>query len=53
MQTEQLLCWTGMVDTEHSTTSGSNKEEQQKMRRGIINSIVCAYTIVRILAKFL
>jgi len=26
MQTEQLLCWSGMTDTEH-TTSGSNEEE--------------------------
>jgi len=29
MQTEQLLCWSGMTDTEH-TTSGSNEEEQTK-----------------------
>jgi len=28
MQTEQLLCWSGMTDTEHSTTSGSNEEEE-------------------------
>jgi len=29
MQTEQLLCWSGVTDTEteQSTTSGSNKEE--------------------------
>jgi len=26
MQTEQLLCKSGMTDTEHSTTSGSNEE---------------------------
>jgi len=26
MQTEQLLCWSGIKDTEH-TTSDSNKEE--------------------------
>jgi len=26
MQTEQLLCWSGMTDTEH-TTSSSNEEE--------------------------
>jgi len=26
MQTEQLLCWSGMRDTEH-ITSGSNEEE--------------------------
>jgi len=25
MQTEQYLCWSGMTDTEHSTTSGSNE----------------------------
>jgi len=27
MQTEQLLCWSGKTDTEHSTTSDLNKEE--------------------------
>jgi len=27
MQTEQLLCWSGMTDTEHSRTSSSNEEE--------------------------
>jgi len=26
MQTEQLLCWGGMTDTEH-TISGSNEED--------------------------
>jgi len=25
MQTEQLLCWSGMIDTEHSATSASNE----------------------------
>jgi len=25
MQTEPLLCWSGMTDTDHSTTSGSNE----------------------------
>jgi len=25
MQTEQLLCWSGMTDTEHTTTSDSNE----------------------------
>jgi len=29
MQTEQLLCWSGMADTEHSTTSSSNEEEEE------------------------
>jgi len=28
METEQLLCWTGMTDTEHSTTFSSNDEEK-------------------------
>jgi len=28
MQTEQLLCWSGMTDTEHSKTSNSNEEAQ-------------------------
>jgi len=27
MQTEQLLCCSGVTDTEHSTTSSSNDEE--------------------------
>jgi len=27
MQTEQLQFWSGMTDTEHSTTSSSNEEE--------------------------
>jgi len=27
MQTEQLLCWSGMTDTEQSIISSSNKEE--------------------------
>jgi len=27
MQTEQLLCWSGMTDTEYFTTSGLNEEE--------------------------
>jgi len=30
MQTEQLLCWSGMTDTEHGTTSGSNEEEEEE-----------------------
>jgi len=30
MQTEQLLCWSGMTDTEHNTTSRSNKEAIHK-----------------------
>jgi len=27
---EQLLCWSGMTDTEHSTPSSSNEEDQLK-----------------------
>jgi len=27
MQTEQLLCWCGITDTEHNTTTGSNAEK--------------------------
>jgi len=26
MQTEQLQCWSGMTNTEHNTTPGSNEE---------------------------
>jgi len=25
MQTEQLMCWSGMTDTEHTAISGSNE----------------------------
>jgi len=28
MQTEQLLRWSGMADTEHSSTSTSNEEDK-------------------------
>jgi len=28
---EQLLCWSGTTDTEHSTTSSSNEEEASDM----------------------
>jgi len=30
MQAEQFLCWSGMIDTEHSTTSSSNEEDREK-----------------------
>jgi len=33
MQTEQFLCWSGMTDTEHSTTSRSNEEDQPQQLR--------------------
>jgi len=32
MQTEQLLCWIGMADTEHSTTSSLNEKDEPKSR---------------------
>jgi len=31
MQTEPVLCWSGMTDTKHITTSGSNEEEALTM----------------------
>jgi len=31
MQTKQHLCWMGMTDTEHITTSGSNEEEEARV----------------------
>jgi len=31
MQTEQLLCWSGMTDAEHSETSGSKKKKQHNI----------------------
>jgi len=33
MQTEQLLSWSGMTDTERSTTSSSNEEEEFRLNR--------------------
>jgi len=36
MQTEQVLCWCGMTDTEYSTTSSSNEEEKEAQ---LINSV--------------
>jgi len=36
MQTEQLLCWSGMTDTEHSTTSSSNEEEEVNIVENIV-----------------
>jgi len=50
MQTEQLLCWSGMTDTEHGTTSGSNEEDkywsdsQSKMTRMAITN-TSAYSL--------
>jgi len=29
MQTEQLLCWSGISDTEHRTTASSNEDAMQ------------------------
>jgi len=33
MQTEQLPCWSGMTDTEHSTISSSNEDRWQKKHK--------------------
>jgi len=30
MQTEQLLCWSGMIDTEHTTSGSNEKGRRQK-----------------------
>jgi len=35
MQTGQLLCWSGMTDTEHKTSS-SNEKEARKVDRHIL-----------------
>jgi len=41
MQTEQLLCWSGMTDTEHSTTSGSNEDETDpEVKVDILNAYI-------------
>jgi len=35
MQIEQLLCWSGMTDTEHKTSGSNEKEERAiKLERG-------------------
>jgi len=39
LQTEQLLCWSGMTDTEHST-SGSNEEAKHELVRILRNQII-------------
>jgi len=44
MQTEQLLCWSGMTDTEHSTTSSSNKEEEQDPQKNNCTDWIFQYT---------
>jgi len=36
----ELLCWSGMTDIEHSTTSGSNEVVVDYCFRGAINVIV-------------
>jgi len=33
MQTEQLLCWSGMTDTDHSTTSSSNEKDENDVTK--------------------
>jgi len=48
MQTEQLLCWSGMTNTELSTTSGSNEEEGVSYFRGCI-----FYSIMAVRSLFL
>jgi len=32
IQTEQLLCWNGMTDTEHISTTSSSEEEEEDIR---------------------
>jgi len=36
MQTEQLLCWSGVTDTEHRKTSGSNEEDQPASTQNLL-----------------
>jgi len=36
MQAEQLLCWSGMTDTERSTTSGSNEPAKNRNRQNFL-----------------
>jgi len=50
MQTEQLLCWSGMTDTEHSVTSGSNEDEEGstslwRNRFGMAHFVVALFVI--------
>jgi len=37
MQIEQLLCWSGMTDTEHSATSGSNEKDKRLFKSSHIH----------------
>jgi len=44
MQSEQLLCWNGMTDAEHSTTSSSNEDEDLILTIAL-NSFGTKYTL--------
>jgi len=46
MQTEQLLCWSGMTDTERCTTSKSNEEEDQLILKRAILLLVFEHFII-------
>jgi len=37
MHTEQLLCWGGMTETEHSTTTSTNEEADGFAKLKLIN----------------
>jgi len=43
MQTEQLLCWSGMTDTEHSKTSSSNDEEIRNQVSIVLSRLINLY----------
>jgi len=49
MQTEELLCWSGMTDTEHSATSSSNEEDVSYPRIQQANLPAYLHTILLML----
>jgi len=51
MRTEQLLCWSGMTDTEHSITSGSNEEASQLISYYNIWKLVAGFSVSIILLR--
>jgi len=46
MQTEQLVCWSGMTDTEHSTTSSSNEDKKEEEAKKNVKLALRTYLII-------
>jgi len=52
MQTDQLLCWNGITDTERSTTSSSNEEEHLHLIFLTRKSMDPVYSLIKTVAFF-